>query len=64
MDKAGAYGIQGYGATIVERVDGDFFTVVGLPLVRLTRLMHDIGFEYDFGTLRPPGSLTARPGRR
>ena len=28
MDKAGAYGIQGYGATIVERVDGDFFTVV------------------------------------
>jgi nucleoside triphosphate pyrophosphatase len=52
MDKAGAYGIQGYGATIVERVEGDFFTVVGLPLVRLTRLMRDIGLEYDFGTLR------------
>ena len=30
MDKAGAYGIQGYGATIVERVDGDYFSVMGL----------------------------------
>src|SRR5205085_5954705 len=38
MDKAGAYGIQGYGATIVERIDGDYFAVMGLPLVRLTRL--------------------------
>ena len=51
MDKAGAYGIQGYGATIVERVDGDFFTVVGLPLVRLTRLLAEIGIVYDFGSL-------------
>jgi septum formation protein len=51
MDKAGAYGIQGYGATIVERVDGDFFTVVGLPLVRLTRLLAEVGVTYDFGTL-------------
>jgi septum formation protein len=32
MDKAGAYGIQGYGAALVERVEGDFFTVMGLPL--------------------------------
>lgn len=51
MDKAGAYGIQGYGATIVERVDGDFFTVVGLPLVRLTRLLTEIGINYDYGRL-------------
>jgi septum formation protein len=49
MDKAGAYGIQGYGATIVERVDGDFFTVVGLPLVRLTRLLAEIGVTYSPG---------------
>ena len=35
MDKAGAYGIQGFGATIVERVDGDYFAVMGLPLARL-----------------------------
>src|SRR5207302_3496767 len=49
MDKAGAYGIQGYGATIVERVDGDYFAVMGLPLARLTALMRDLGVRYRFG---------------
>ncbi len=49
MDKAGAYGIQGYGATIVERVDGDYFSVMGLPLNRLVRLMRELGLHYDFG---------------
>ena len=49
MDKAGAYGIQGYGATIVERVDGDYFAVMGLPLNRLVRLMGDAGLRYPFG---------------
>jgi len=52
MDKAGAYGIQGYGATIVERVDGDYFAVMGLPLHRLTRLLEELGLRYDFGPLR------------
>ncbi len=51
MDKAGAYGIQGYGATIVERVEGDYFAVMGLPLVRLVGLMRDVGVHYRFGTL-------------
>ena len=51
MDKAGAYGIQGYGATIVERVDGDYFAVMGLPLQRLVRLMQELGVRYNFGTL-------------
>ncbi|HWZ60794.1 MAG TPA: Maf family protein [Gemmatimonadaceae bacterium] len=51
MDKAGAYGIQGYGATIVERVSGDFFAVMGLPLVRLTRLFAAVGLRYAFGSL-------------
>jgi septum formation protein len=51
MDKAGAYGIQGYGATIVERVDGDYFAVMGLPLQRLVRLMADMGIHYRFGSL-------------
>ncbi len=51
MDKAGAYGIQGYGATIVERVDGDYFAVMGLPLQRLVRLMAELGIRYRFGPL-------------
>ncbi len=51
MDKAGAYGIQGYGATIVERIEGDYFAVMGLPLVRLIGLMRDVGVIYRFGDL-------------
>jgi septum formation protein len=42
MDKAGSYGIQGYGAAIVEKVSGCYFNVVGLPLVRLLYLMREL----------------------
>ena len=51
MDKAGAYGIQGYGATLVERIVGDYFAVMGLALGRLVRLLGDVGVEYRFGAL-------------
>ena len=51
MDKAGAYGIQGFGATIVDRVDGDYFAVMGLALNRLARLLRDAGLRYDFGPI-------------
>ena len=51
MDKAGAYGIQGFGATIVERIEGDYFAVMGLPLGRLVGLMRDVGVKYGFGVL-------------
>lgn len=51
MDKAGAYGIQGFGATIVESVEGDYFAVMGLPLVRLVRLLGNVGVKYGFGRL-------------
>ena len=49
MDKAGAYGIQGFGATIVDRVDGDYFAVMGLALNRLVRLFGRLGLGYAFG---------------
>ena len=49
MDKAGAYGIQGYGATIVSRVDGDYFAVMGLALGRLVGLLEEVGVRYQFG---------------
>jgi septum formation protein len=49
MDKAGAYGIQGYGATIVERIAGDYFAVMGLAVVRLVRLLAELGVQYRFG---------------
>ncbi len=48
MDKAGAYGIQGYGATIVSRIEGDYFAVMGMSLVTLVRLMREVGVVYDF----------------
>jgi len=51
MDKAGAYGIQGYGATIVERVEGDYFAVMGLALNLLVRLLREAGLRYDFGAV-------------
>ena len=51
MDKAGAYGIQGYGATIVERIDGDYFSVMGLPLGKLIGLFGELGFDYRFSAL-------------
>lgn len=51
MDKAGSYGIQGYGATIVRRIDGDYFAVMGLSLVRLVALLAEVGVRYEFGAL-------------
>ncbi len=43
MDKAGAYGYQGLAGLFVERIDGDYFNVVGLPLCRLGRMLETLG---------------------
>lgn len=48
MDKAGAYGIQGLGSVLVERVDGDYTAVVGLPVSLLVRLFEEVGRPYRF----------------
>lgn len=45
MDKAGAYGAQGKGALFVEKIDGDFFNVMGLPLCRLGLMLKKQGVD-------------------
>lgn len=46
LDKAGAYGIQGVGAVLVEKLDGDFFTVMGLSPRVVRGLLADTGYAY------------------
>ena len=45
MDKAGAYGIQGRGAVLVERIDGDFYTVMGFPIGMFVRTLRERGIR-------------------
>jgi septum formation protein len=50
LDKAGAYGIQGFAATLVDRIEGDYFTVVGFPLAAFAQSLPLLGYR-----LCPPG---------
>ena len=45
MDKAGAYGIQGYGALLVEGINGDYYNVMGLPVVLLSQMLKEFGVD-------------------
>ena len=49
MDKAGAYAVQGFGAFFTEKVDGDYFNVIGLPVKKLAEIMEE---EFNFNVFK------------
>jgi nucleoside triphosphate pyrophosphatase len=70
LDKAGAYAIQGIAGQFVERIEGCYFNVVGLPLARLYRVLKDFGWQPDApgagssdwkGSGNDKGGLSGRP---
>jgi septum formation protein len=48
LDKAGAYGIQGYGSLIVEKIEGCYFNVMGLPIYKLSCMLKELGYIFSF----------------
>jgi septum formation protein len=46
MDKAGAYAIQGLASKFIDRIEGDYFNVVGLPVRLVYRMLQDYGFQF------------------
>jgi septum formation protein len=46
IGKAGGYAIQGLGATFIEKIDGCFYNVVGLPISRLNQILEKLGYNF------------------
>jgi septum formation protein len=47
MDKAGSYGIQGLGAIFVDKIDGDFFSIMGFPINHFIKTLNNLGLTID-----------------
>jgi septum formation protein len=62
LDKAGGYGIQGFAATLVERIDGDYFTVVGFPAARFAAVLPQLGYRLLPPAARHADQRTVRAG--
>ena len=52
LDKAGAYGVQDAGGMFVSDIDGDFYTVMGLPLCKLSQVLADFGIYPEMGIIK------------